>query len=254
MITTAEVMSERPVCLKPDDVISKARSIIRKHGFRALPVIEDGKIVGIISRRDVLKVTSSRTNVLVGGLMTSEVFSVGPDDDIFEAARQMVKAGVRQLPVVDRRLVGIVSSFDILNAFVQADYHPLRRSVRDVYRKKFHFCNFDDRLSSIWDMMVEENVSSMPVLEDNRVIGMISMSDIMRHGHARISEESGKPKHIAVEKVMSTPALTVNEDYATKDVASLMARHRFLSIPVLGSKGKLVGVVDVANILKAYTG
>lgn len=254
MVTVCEVMSKCPVFVSSSDIVTKARSVMRRHGFRALPVVDEGKLVGILSRRDVLKVTSSKTNILVRGLMTSNIISVNQTDDIFTAAKELVNAGVRQLPVVERTLVGIISSLDILTAFVDHDYRPAKKSIMKLFDRKYLSCFENDSLAVAWDKMVKNDISSLPVLDNQKLFAMISMSDILASGRARISKESGKGRHITVSRLMSTPVLTVSESDLTKDVAFSMAKKRVLRMPVTGIDKDITGVIDISDVLRAYLG
>lgn len=252
MVLVAEAMTKNPVCTHPDDLITRARSLMRKRGFRALPVV-DKKLIGMISRSDVLRVTSSKSNLRVSGLMSTNIVSVRPDDDLFVAAEMIVSSGVRQLPVVHKTLQGIVSSLDILEKFVEEDYTPKRRVIGGFMCTDVVCCGPDDELSGVWGRMSKIGFSGLPVVKKGVIIGMVTMNDILKHGKARLSKESGKARSIGVEKVMSTPAITADVDMSTKEVAGVMVRTRILRVPLV-RENKLAGIVDVEDILRAYIG
>lgn len=111
-------MTRDPVCVEPDDPVAKAASLMKEHGFRHLPVRARGKLVGIVSDRDVLGTRLRRQPV--SAVMTADPAVISPSTPLDEAARVMRERRIHALPVVDRRrrLLGILTSADILDAFV----------------------------------------------------------------------------------------------------------------------------------------
>jgi CBS domain-containing protein len=247
-------MTSNPVCVNADDLLAKARTIIRKHGYRALPVLDKGRLVGIISRSDILKVTSTKTNLQVRGLMSHNVVTVSDGEELTNAARLMVKNAVRQTPVLDRsgRLVGILSALDILNAFVEKRINPVKKSVREVMSVDVVSCSPEENITKVWEKMLSTGFSGLPVVEKNKVVGIITRMDLLKHGSARPHRESGKNKHVPVRKVMEKKVITANIGDDTAIVARLMTANRIIRIPVVEKGTKLAGIVDVEDILKAF--
>ena len=98
--------------------IREVASVMRDADVGSLPVVEDGKLVGIVTDRDIVvrSLAEDRDpSTSVGYAMTSDVFSVKPDDFVFEAIRLMGDKQVRRIPVVseDGALAGIIAMADI---------------------------------------------------------------------------------------------------------------------------------------------
>ncbi len=255
MTLVKDVMTENPVYVHASDLVTKVRSIMREGRYRALPVLEHEKLIGIISRGDVLKVTSSKTNLLVEGVMNRNIITTTPDEDLFTCAREMIKSSIRQLPVVENnKLVGIISYTDILSAFVENGYRPLKKGINEIMTSDVVYCEQEDELSGIWDKMYSSGFSGLPVLKRGKVIGMITRMDIMKEGSVRLSKESGKTKTVPVKKAMKTPAITITADYKIEDAAKTMTENRIVRLPVTDKQKKLIGIVDMEDIIKAYMG
>lgn len=252
MLLVKDVMTKTPVCVRPDDLVTKARSILRKRGYRALPVVDGSQLVGIISREDILRITSTKTNIKVSGLMNPNIITAFPGDELLNAAKKIVVNKVRQLPVVDTGLVGIISSLDILKSFVKNNYMPHKNTIRDIMIKNVVYCRPDDELSKIWGIMLKSGFGGLPVVEEDKVIGMLTRMDVIKHGSARLSRESGRVKNISVEKVMKKPAITTKPGESTTKVAKIMVENKIIRIPVSDPEMRLVGIVDIEDVLSAY--
>jgi len=110
-----------PVDTLPSDISMKqAEIILRKNGYTGMPVVNSGKLVGIISIRDFKKIRKkSQRKAPVKAFMSSNVHVIEPDKNPIQAAHIMVKYDVGRLPVIDEKgkLIGIITRSDSMNYF-----------------------------------------------------------------------------------------------------------------------------------------
>ena len=104
-----------------DAAVTDVLRFISEGNLGALPVVDDGRLVGIVSERDVVRRLhqqgSALLNARVSEVMTAEVVTCSPDDGVGDLAKVMTEHRVRHLPVVvDGALVGIVSIGDLVKA------------------------------------------------------------------------------------------------------------------------------------------
>ncbi|MEK6977251.1 MAG: CBS domain-containing protein [Candidatus Hydrothermarchaeota archaeon] len=153
MKTVGEVMTREVVTFQPGASVAEVARALRERGISGGPVVDGGRVVGIVSEADLLRLLESyqmrietflptpfdilelpvRMGLSLKGLeerakrtsatkveevMTREVVSIGSDAPIGEAARLMMAKGVNRLPVLDRekRLVGIVTRGDLVSS------------------------------------------------------------------------------------------------------------------------------------------
>lgn len=128
-------MSSPAVTIPPDTVFRDASRLMRTHGIRRLPVVdEDGVLVGIVCEHDLLTAAPSqpgslnvwelnrlRSRVQIGEIMTEDVISTTADTPIEDVARLMTDNKVGGLPVLDDggRVVGVITETDIFRTFVE---------------------------------------------------------------------------------------------------------------------------------------
>ncbi|MEI7857016.1 MAG: CBS domain-containing protein [Methanomicrobiales archaeon] len=119
----ASHMNTHVVAADPADELQKIQSLIIESGFTAFPVISKKRLVGIISRRDLISTQRVRSAVArhahttIEDVMTRDVVTIAPDEPISYAAELLVKHDVSRLPVLNgETLVGIIDRHDILAA------------------------------------------------------------------------------------------------------------------------------------------
>ncbi|MFH1404007.1 MAG: CBS domain-containing protein [Candidatus Altiarchaeota archaeon] len=247
-----EILRTNIDCVKPDDSASKARSIIRDSKVRILPVCDAGRLIGILSRGDVLKVTSTKTNLTIDGIMNSNVITISSDEDVMAAAEKIMNSKILYLPVVDgQEFKGIISSRDVLKHVIE-NRKPSKKTLESIMTTSVITCSPEDELSKIWDKMMESGLGGLPVVEKKMVKGMITKIDLLSKGSARIQKESGKGRKVLVKKVMKSPPITLNSRKNVGDAASLMVSRSVTKLPVVDDKNQLVGIVDVEDVFKAY--
>ena len=105
--------------VRPEQSIRDALALLAQHNVGALIAVDDaGRPVGILSERDVVREAASNERVFgmkVAEIMTRDVITGSPHDDLMTVAHTMTEKRIRHLPVVDKgRLVGIVSIGDIV--------------------------------------------------------------------------------------------------------------------------------------------
>ena len=112
-----EVMTPNPRSVSPNDSIQNAACIMRDEDAGAVPVVDNGRAIGIVTDRDiVVRVVAEggQLNGPVRDIVTSALVSATPDMSTREAAELMSEHQIRRLPVVENdRLVGIVSIGDL---------------------------------------------------------------------------------------------------------------------------------------------
>ena len=119
-----DIMQSRVITATPQTAVSEAVRLLRARGIRHLVVLDDGCLVGIVSDRDLKRVTAQPGRLeegVVGDIMSGAVITVDPTTTVEDAARLMLSRTISALPVIQAaRLVGIVTETDVVRLFVRA--------------------------------------------------------------------------------------------------------------------------------------
>jgi CBS domain-containing protein len=132
-----DLMTSPVVTVTPTTRLKQVAALLVRHGFNAVPVVDEGDLVGIVSEADLVGLESlpdprahalrwpapaAAVPHLVGEVMTREVLALPPDADAAEAARLMLDRGVKSIPVMlGGRVVGIVTRRDLLRVLARSD-------------------------------------------------------------------------------------------------------------------------------------
>lgn len=123
-------MTRNPSVLSPEDNLEKARAIFEQHGFHHIPVVENGKLSGLVSYTDYLRIIrdlfgpsnevrkteNQLHDILIKEIMTRHLVCLSPTDTVEDALRVFKSNQFHAIPVVegDRHLVGILSTYDLI--------------------------------------------------------------------------------------------------------------------------------------------
>lgn len=113
--------------------------------------------------------------------------------------------------------------------------------IRDIMTEEVESCSLLDNVYEVALKMKELNVGAIPILDKDKIVGMITDRDIVIRGVAEKHPGSSK-----VEDIMSKQLITVTPDSTSKEAAKLMAEHQIRRLPVV-EEGKLVGIVSLGD-------
>jgi len=112
--------------------------------------------------------------------MNRKVIITEPGTTVREAAKMMTKYRIGSLLVVDKeRLVGIVTELDIIWKVVAGDLDPNTTLVEDIMTKKVIAIKSDRTLEDATHVMVEKKIKKLPVLEEKKLVGIITCTDLV---------------------------------------------------------------------------
>jgi len=187
------LMTQKVVSVKTSAKISEAIRLMKEHNLGGLPVVDNGNHVrAIITERDIVYMFSERlSGVKVAELMSRKVVTALPTTTIFEAAKTMTRQGFRRLPIVsENKVVGIITAMDILRFFGSGEVFKHLRSgtivqvlnthIPEIATKEVTTIKPDADVGQAARKMQEKNIGALPVVEDKKLVGVITERDFFK--------------------------------------------------------------------------
>jgi CBS domain-containing protein len=266
----SSLMTPDPVTADPGDLLKDAVAVLRDHPFRHLPVVEGGKLVGIISDRDLLLACGGRDEEHPGILrsvheiMTTEIHSIGMDTTIREASAILYAHRIGALPVVEgSSILGIVTETDLLIAFrdwcrKDRDSPWSRALVGAKMTCEPKVIAWDAPLTDALELCVNSQIRHLPVMHHGRLHGILSDRDIRRGLAGAVIEGTDIRKHgdadtshIKVRDVATRGVMVISPDSPLTAAVFTMATNKIGALPVLLSD-EVVGMISQTDILGCY--
>ena len=112
----------------------------------------------------------------------SDVVTIAADQTIAEAVNVLVERRIGALLVMDGNdaVDGIISERDIVGALSRGGADVLTRKVSDVMTRKVRSCSCHDTIAEVMNVMTQERSRHLPVIDDGKVVGMISIGDVVK--------------------------------------------------------------------------
>lgn len=259
-----EVMRRGVTTVRPRDSLRLAGQIMAWAEVKHLPVVEHGRLVGVLSERDVLQHRDTSAGTDVAAVMTQPPLTASVDEDVQDATRRLVEEQIGCLPIVENeKLLGIVTRGDLLALNLQknpAGPMPNTTEAWSIMSTDPLVTYFDDYLLDALEKMNQASVRHLPVVDgDERCIGMLSDRDVRRAvgDLSAMVDEAEVRTRVSLSRVgdvASRAPVIVREHDTISEMAAMMSRFRIGAVPVVDSDGRLIGIVSYLDVIGALTG
>jgi CBS domain-containing protein len=271
-----DIMNAPVQVVSPDATVAHARNLMVRHHISRLPVMENGALVGILTKKDIAyRMRRGEPawrrrpldRIPVGALMTENPVVVQPDTGVKEIARIFTRRNFSSVPVVDEQgMAGIITKTDLMkSALVRQITWPVGDVMEDVPQvSRYHSINH------VISVMRERNDKVLVTEDDGTPAGIISETNLAFYeDEPKITGVMGKdvtiqrrettdgvrgPALMAVASVtagdvMTSPVLTVSPDTQVPDALVLMEGYHVNSLVVM-ENGTVTGIIKRDDIIK----
>lgn len=250
-----EIMAE-PMAVDKSDTISHALDIMDKKGTRRLLVKHNGQLLGVLTMRNLTKELGTRkkgskpaSSLHVATAISDNFVKVLPDTNIDDVITLMVKNGGVVVVVENEQIVGWVTPNEILKNNNFAGF------AGEIMQKSPIVAGPADRVSHVRRIMLDNNIGRVPIIEGDKLVGMITEKDIakaMRSFRDLVegSKQESRIKNLIVEDIMKMGVKTVYTNTTTSDAARMMLEENLGGIPVVNLEGHMVGLITRRSIIR----
>jgi CBS domain-containing protein len=187
------ISTQKVVSISTSAKVSDAIELMRRHRVGGLPVVdEEERVWAIVTERDLVFLFSgSIRGAKVADLMSKRIVTAKPEVTISETEKMMIRHGFRRLPLVsDHKLVGMVTVMDILRFFGSGEVFKhlqsgtidqvLQTPVLETATKDVFTIESEADVGEAAKIMREKNIGSVPVVENEKLVGIITERDFFR--------------------------------------------------------------------------
>jgi CBS domain-containing protein len=263
--TTSQVIKATPHLRLHD-----ALRLMNRANIRALPVVEKDNLVGIVTKRDLMRSDVSSVmrdiwdqyrqvgNIPLEKIMTKTVITIQGDSSMAKAAQILLENKITALPVVDpcRQMVGILTSTDLFRMLL-SEYPALNNAtqIRDYMTRDVQTICPETTLLDAQRMMANKRIRALPVIDGELLVGIVTRTDLLS---AAPAHAAGEDHYEIAKQVLTTPVrfimtsspVTIGEDEPITSAAKLMAEYKIHSLPVMDRGGILSGMITETDIFR----
>ena len=188
-------ISIMPQEITPDTMVTEVAEAFLTSGFRQIPVVSGQNMQGMVTRTDligIIKDIKELRDLKVYDIMTEDVQTIGSEDPVDAAVLSMKNLTIRTLPVVDDegQLTGIIGIKQVANynwrekkretvGEVTGDNSPVEIKVSSIALNSVYTVRSTSTLGEAVDEMLEHNISTLPVVDDGDLVGILTKYDII---------------------------------------------------------------------------
>jgi len=272
-----EYMSAPIYVIERNEPIQRARNLMFKYGIGRLPVLDNGKLVGIVTKYDITNRLNQAApewrrrpidKVPIQVVMTEKPITIFPDATMSQAAELMLENNISGLPVErEGEILGMITSRDMLRYFADQD---VKATVGDLMTKNVLTVHRHHTIGHVLDEMNVQGTSRALVYEDNTtLVGIITRSgltfseimgpkDEMETKNIKMTRKestAGRKQYryvrqmpFVAEDIMTSPLITISPETKAVEAAKTLALKGIIGMPVM-EKNDVVGYFSADEII-----
>ncbi|MCL7411112.1 MAG: CBS domain-containing protein [Methanosarcinaceae archaeon] len=273
-----DIMSSPVYVITPDEPISYARKLMLKHKIGSIVVVDDDKMVGIVTKSDLGKRLAQAEpmwrrrpidKIPINLVMTeSPIITIYPDASIKQAVDLMLENNINNIPVMKNSVIGIVSKKDVVRYMSE---QSLDTKVSNVMGECFISVHRHHTINHVIDEMERNEVNKIIVIDDaEKAVGIISTTNLalstMTDYEGKLSTKSIKMARrpisggektyryikevpLVAEDIMSGPIVTININDTVVNAAKIINKENITALPV-EQDDTIVGMISRNDIIK----
>jgi len=253
-VTAEEVIEEQPVTVSSDKSLSSIKNTMEKEDLRAIPVVDSkNRLEGVIGYRDLIRFIQFNPSKTGLDKVMHQPPSFEEGDTLVELADLRINSGRKLLVKLGKKdkLEGVVGDREFAEAFKDADELE-KISTQDIHNSEVETAFEQDTLEETRHRMLDENISSLPVIDqDGKLTGIIRSTDFLqamvpresqnpggtsgnRHGSKEVNIAGGSEKkkmsQVTVDELMERQVLNLETHVTGKEAVEQMLDREMFEI------------------------
>jgi CBS domain-containing protein len=204
-----------------------------------------------------MTISSSVSPIRVKGIMTPAKHVATITDDVIPTIEAMLRVDSWSAPVVtsdqDRTYRGVLGLEDFIEPLIRTNPEKFLKEVSEVMTKNVMSCSPEDEVADIWRLMQKKRLAGLPVVKNNKLVGIVTLKDLLESGATMPTFESSKGRFRTspkISSIMKTSVVTVEPSTKLIRAAKAMVSKDIGRIPVKDKNSILIGIVDREDIAR----
>jgi len=188
VLTVGDIMTPNPITVDPGLTAKRAAEIMLERNIGCLPVVEESKSIGVVTKLDFAKVCLRFDDVFVGEIMRAEPRTVRPDERFSQCRRVMIDEDLAVLPVADKaKLIGSIFLLDIAEKLVLERPESLRMMVAKDMLRPATVVRTNQSLAEVARLMLAEKIAGLPVVNlEDELVGLLTKTELVEVARERL--------------------------------------------------------------------
>lgn len=279
-MNVADIMSSPVYVINEDEPVSHARKLMLRHKISTLLVLNEGKMVGIVTKSDIVNRLAQAEplwrrrpidQVPIKLLMTESVITIYPEASISQAAALMLENRVHNIPVVKNDIVGIVTRTDLVRYVAEND-EEIKTKISKLMTEDIISVHRHHTINHVIDEMNRNEIERVVVKDDaGKPVGIISSKSLALNlltdfqgelstkniKMTRRSSPGGQKTYryvkevpLTAEDIMVSPIVSIGVNENVSAAAKKMIEEGLTALPVSDGED-IVGILSRTDIMKA---
>jgi CBS domain-containing protein len=279
-MNVADIMSSPVYVLNVDEPVSHARKLMLRYRISTLLVLNEGKMVGIVTKSDITNRLAQAEplwrrrpidQIPIKLLMTESVITIYPEASISQAAALMLENGVHNVPVVKNDIVGVITRTDLVR-YVAENPEEIKTKIPKLMTEDIVSVHRHHTINHVIDEMNKNEIDRVIVKDDaGKSVGIISRKSLALNlltdfqgelstksiKMTRRSSPGGQKTYryvkevpLTAEDIMVSPIVSIDVNEDVSAAAKKMIEEGVTALPVSDGE-EMVGILSRTDIMKA---
>lgn len=280
-MNVADIMSSPVYVINADEPVSHARKLMLRHRIGTLPVLNEGKMIGIVTKSDISNRLAQAEplwrrrpidQIPIKLIMTETVITIYPEASISQAAILMLENGIHNVPVVKNgNIVGIVTRTDLVR-YVAEHSEKMNTKVPNLMTEDVIFVHRHHTINHVIEEMNKNEIARVIVKgDDGKPVGFISRKSLALNiltdnegdlatksiKMVRRSSPAGQKTYryvkempVTAEDIMVSPIISIDVSENISAAAKKMIEEGLTGLPVSDGED-VVGILSRTDIMRA---
>ncbi|AWR99133.1 CBS domain-containing protein [Metallosphaera hakonensis] len=256
-MSASELMANVSLVASSNDKLRDILNKMREANQWVVPVVNNKKLVGILSFKELIRRRVNLETRVIN--VSSPIISLSKKDDFTQVVVKFYTTKARAIPVVDdsRNLLGMITRETVISYLLNSGQLDTGKAREYMSSPPVTLTAEDSVAKARWSM-VRDNISRIPILEEKKLVGIVTTRDIVNALYVPLSEkkrasilnEEERVMASPVKEIMNSPVITVTGSESLKQVAEKLLKNKISGAPVM--EGDFVsGVISGVDIIKS---